>query len=119
MEISKKEMDNLLAWTHLHACSATYEDCKKKWNKDEEFASFPAMDSTVTKGDGTIESYNPFDNTLESYLRKYIKSGIIDFSVRASLDNNDKVCFYIHSANTDSETADFVVNEDKAIRKMR
>jgi len=117
MEITKKQMDDILTQVHLCACSATYEDCKNKWKKKDEFSSFPAVNTLGIKGDGSSYDINPFNNTLESFLRKNIESGIIDFSVRASLDNNDKVCFYIHSANTDSETADFVVNEDKTTRK--
>lgn len=103
---------------HLCACSATYEDCKKKWNKEEEFSSFPAVNTLVIKGDGSFYDMNPFNNTLESFLRKNIELGVIDFSVRASLDNDNKICFYIHSANTDSETADFVVQEDKITKKQ-
>jgi|WetSurMetagenome_2_1015567.scaffolds.fasta_scaffold177402_2 hypothetical protein len=118
MEITKKEMNSILESVHLCACFATYDDCKKKWGKDEEFSSFPAVNTLCERGDGSVYDINPFNNTFESFLKENIKNGIIDFCIRASLNKDDKVCFYIHASSVDSKTADFIVDEDKTTREF-
>lgn len=47
--------------------------------------------------------------TLEEYLRSAQHRGVIDFSIRARLDENGIVVFYIHPANTSGDTLDFAV----------
>ena len=57
---------------------------------------------------------------LEQYLRDNIEKGIIDFSLRAAIDDIDRrtgekftrpmVTFYIHPANVSGDTADFIVS---------
>lgn len=60
--------------------------------------------------------------TLEEYLRnEYAKRGAIDFRIRA-FAWGDEVTFYIHAADRDSNTADFIVKgnelETRTVAKL-
>jgi len=47
--------------------------------------------------------------TLQDYLWQAAKAGIIDHSLRASMDDKGVISFYIHPDSKDGDTADFVV----------
>lgn len=49
------------------------------------------------------------ERTFEQYLRDAHAAGAIDHAVRARVDPNGAVSFYIHPAGRDGETLDFVV----------
>ena len=49
--------------------------------------------------------------TLEDFIKENLQKGIIDFSLRANSGENG-TSFYIHAANTDSDTLDFDVHGD-------
>ena len=63
--------------------------------------------------------------TFERYLADNIRNGVIDFSLRATIDDTDRrtgekfssprVTFYIHPANKDGDTADFIVKSQTVI----
>lgn len=54
---------------------------------------------------------------LEEYLRENINKQAIDHSIRAQIDNNGSVSFYIHPANISGDTLDFEVKENQLIPK--
>lgn len=45
--------------------------------------------------------------SLEHYLRWNIERGVIDHQLRASVDNEGRVNFYIHPDGVDGDTLDF------------
>lgn len=50
------------------------------------------------------------DKTLEAYLRKSFQEGIRDHSIRCEVRQDGEVKFYIHAANEDSVTLDFIAD---------
>jgi hypothetical protein len=46
---------------------------------------------------------------LEEYFRSDLSRNVIDHSVRAQLDSDGNVKFYIHPMNVDGETPEFAV----------
>ena len=48
-------------------------------------------------------------DTLQEYLSKCVASGAIDHQVRATMDEQFNVSFYIHAEGKDSPTLDFAV----------
>lgn len=53
--------------------------------------------------------------TFEQFLTENIEKGVIDFSVRATREDKYTVRFYIHAADHDSDTIDFMVDENVLI----
>lgn len=49
------------------------------------------------------------EQDLESYLHRYIRNQVIDFSLRAQVMSDGSVSFYIHPANVDGQTLDFYI----------
>ena len=47
---------------------------------------------------------------LSEYFRENAKNGIIDFSLRAFVQQNGIITFYIHPDGKDGETLDYEVN---------
>lgn len=47
--------------------------------------------------------------TFEDYLRNCMTVGIIDFHIRPKADADGKISFYIHPANVNGDTEDFIV----------
>lgn len=47
--------------------------------------------------------------SLEEYLRGNVGRGVIDFSLRASVNASGVVVFYIHPASAAGDTPDYVV----------
>jgi hypothetical protein len=47
--------------------------------------------------------------TLEEYLRDSLKAGVIDHSLRAQIDIQGRLTFYIHPAGVSGDTLDFSV----------
>lgn len=47
--------------------------------------------------------------TLDSYLKENFAKGVIDHAIRAHVDDEGWVTFYIHPLNVDGETLDFSV----------
>lgn len=45
-------------------------------------------------------------------LKENVEAEAIDFQVRARIEGERKVCFYIHPDSKDGETADFFIRED-------
>lgn len=50
--------------------------------------------------------------TLSRFLRKEINRGHIDFAVRARINEDNDVAFYIHTQGYDSDTLDFVLSDE-------
>ena len=48
--------------------------------------------------------------TLEEYIRMYQDLGVIDHALRYNTDIDGKPSFYIHPANTDGVTIDYIVD---------
>lgn len=53
---------------------------------------------------------NPF---LSDYLAEHVKEGVIDFALRASLDSEGSVNFYIHPAHASGRTEDYHLQPGK------
>ena len=51
--------------------------------------------------------------TLEDYLRNHVSKNKIDFNVRATITEDNRVTFYIHPAHPGGITADFEVDGNK------
>ena len=51
--------------------------------------------------------------TLEQYLRENSNKGVIDHAIRAQINDNGWVSFYIHPHGVDGDTLDFGVNENQ------
>ena len=51
--------------------------------------------------------------TLEQYLRENSNKCVIDHIIRAQVNDNGWVSFYIHPHGVDGETLDFDVNENQ------
>ena len=51
--------------------------------------------------------------TLEQYLRENSNKGVIDHAIRAQINDNGWVSFYIHPHGVDGDTLDFDVNENQ------
>ena len=51
--------------------------------------------------------------TLEQYLRENVQKGAIDHMIRASVDSDGWVTFYIHPHGVDGDTLDFSVSGDQ------
>lgn len=47
--------------------------------------------------------------TLDSYLKENFDNGVIDHAIRAHVDEQGWVTFYIHPLNVSGETLDFSV----------
>lgn len=47
--------------------------------------------------------------TLEAYLAANLERGVIDHALRASLDINGKIRFYLHPINVDGATPQFLI----------
>jgi len=50
--------------------------------------------------------------SFEDYLKYNVKEGIIDFSMRCTINDKGEVVFYIHPSGKDGITADFVVKDN-------
>lgn len=50
--------------------------------------------------------------TLEEYLRENIEAGNIDHAIRAQIEADGVVTFYIHPAGEDGDTLDYEVRGD-------
>lgn len=50
--------------------------------------------------------------TLSRFLRKEINRGHIDFAVRADINEDNDVAFYIHTQGYDSDTLGFVLSDE-------
>lgn len=50
---------------------------------------------------------------LEQYLRENHEKGVIDHVIRAQVNNDGWVSFYIHPHGIDGETLDFDVNDNQ------
>lgn len=48
--------------------------------------------------------------SLEQYLRENVQKGAIDHIIRASVDSDGLVTFYIHPHGVDGDTLDFSVD---------
>lgn len=57
--------------------------------------------------------------TLEEYLLENIEKGFIDHSLRAQIDEDGSVSFYIHANGHNSDTLDFWVLNDKLTPKYQ
>lgn len=55
---------------------------------------------------------NPKLEILHAYLLRHIKSGVIDFSIRAEEQPGATVKFYIHPTSVSGDTLDFLLWED-------
>ena len=53
--------------------------------------------------------------TFEQFLAENVEKGILDFSIRAMYEDKYTIRFYIHSLGHDSDTLDFMVNENVLI----
>lgn len=53
---------------------------------------------------------------LEQYLKEQLKNGIIDHDIRASLNDDGNVTFYIHPRNANGDTLDFIVGGNELIQ---
>lgn len=53
--------------------------------------------------------------TFEEYFRENLGKGIIDFSLRVSMDKFGTICFYIHPDGKDGETDDRTVVRNTCI----
>ena len=51
--------------------------------------------------------------TLEEYLRQNIERGVIDHSLRAEIDADGHVNFYIHPESVDGETVDLRISPSR------
>lgn len=51
--------------------------------------------------------------TLEQYLRENSNKGVIDHIIRAQVNDNGWVSFYIRPHGADGDTLDFDVNENQ------
>ena len=54
---------------------------------------------------------------LEEYLVENIEQGIIDHSIRASIDVDGNISFYIHASGHNSDTLDYWVKDNQLIPK--
>lgn len=52
------------------------------------------------------------EKTLHAYLRRNIKAGVIDFSIRAEMQPGDTVKFYIHPESVSGDTEDYLLWDD-------
>lgn len=59
-----------------------------------------------------VISYTGKEN-LEGFLRKHLEAGIIDFHIRAEVNERLGLKFYIHPTNTGGDTMDFVVDKNQ------
>lgn len=50
--------------------------------------------------------------TLEEYLQKNMQKHVVDHAVRAYIDSDGQLSFYIHPFNVDGETLYFAVEEN-------
>lgn len=53
--------------------------------------------------------------TFEQFLAENVEKGFIDFRIRACMEDEYTVKFYIHVIDHDSDTLDFVVDENMLI----
>lgn len=51
--------------------------------------------------------------TFQQYLADSCHQGAIDFQIRAEVLNSGDVAFYIHPANADGDTLDFVAKDNQ------
>ena len=49
------------------------------------------------------------NKTMEQYLRNGLVSHIIDYEIRVTISNENRITFYIHPKGKDGETLDFEV----------
>ncbi len=47
--------------------------------------------------------------TLQHYFLENYKNGIVDHTIRSSVDGEGNVSYYIHPSNKDGDTLDFAV----------
>ena len=52
------------------------------------------------------------DKTLESFFRDNIVKNVIDFTLRASITEDNRVVFYIHPLDVSGDTVDFEVDDN-------
>lgn len=52
------------------------------------------------------------EKTFEQFLTENVEKGFIDFRIRAEMQDQYTVRFYIHVLGHDSETLDFTVDEN-------
>ena len=113
MEISNKQLDDLLNAVHWNAVASTVCSCKEKFGiKSDDMPPINDINSTVLVSDNKTADKNPYNNTLEAYFKRYAEKGIVDFSLRAGCDGNGNTSFYIHASDVDSDTADFLVKDN-------
>lgn len=55
--------------------------------------------------------------TLESYFRQSLSRGIIDHSIRASINHDNKVEFYIHPNGRDGDTPTYIITDNTLINR--
>lgn len=53
--------------------------------------------------------------SLQDYFREFYNNGIVDHTIRASVDFDNNVSFYIHPATVSGDILDFVIYYDKTI----
>jgi hypothetical protein len=56
------------------------------------------------------------NDTLQDYLERGEKAGVIDFALRIVRTPQGELDFYIHPAGRDGETADFTVYRGSVVR---
>lgn len=57
--------------------------------------------------------------SLEDYLRDDYQRGVIDHAIRASVDDEGVVTFYIHPHGKDGDTMDFEVHRNRLMPNPR
>lgn len=55
----------------------------------------------------------PINPHLSDYLAENVKAGVIDFRLRAQIDTEGNVEFYIHPLGKDGATADYLAAPGK------
>jgi len=50
--------------------------------------------------------------TLDKYIKENHERGIIDHALRANVDENGRITFYIHPANAEGDTLDYELNDE-------
>lgn len=52
---------------------------------------------------------------FEAYLKENLRKNVIDHSIRANINSNGEITFYVHADGHDSDTLDFQVNGNELI----
>lgn len=59
-----------------------------------------------------MNTCNPYSYNLEEYFIASALKGVVDHAVRANVNSEGKVSFYIHPASTSGYTCDYEVSEN-------